>query len=209
MKVPTYNKIKLKYLESRERLQPVFKKPKVQAYSMLILSFFTMAFFGFFAIRPTLRTIAQLNREIQDSRELDSKLTKKINDLALIQADYELIRGALPALSTALPGTADFAQLVYALEEVSRVSQASISALTFSSISLASASAQPQESKEPTEMAFKLAMTGTYDQLIQAFRFLTNNRRIIRFDGVSFAVKQEQPSTVEMTVAFQAKSFYY
>lgn len=203
-----YVRLKQSYRSYQKKLDPMMKASKVRAYFMLILSFFTMAFFGFFAIRPTLRTIAQLNREIIDSKELDQKLTDKITALAQVQSDYELIRGAIPALNLALPQTAEFPSLVLAIEEIARISSASISGLTFDSLQIASVSAK-EPNKSPKDIFFTASFTGRYEQLLQALQLLSTSKRIIRYDSVSFGKSSGTSGIITMSISIQAKSFYY
>ena len=72
---------------SYQSVSQSFKRKKTQAYTMFILSLFTISFFSIFAIRPTLKTVTSLHREIEDLEKIDEKLTTKINQLISAQAE--------------------------------------------------------------------------------------------------------------------------
>src|SRR3990167_7353762 len=82
---------------------PLLKKPQTRAYTFLILSIFTVAFFVFFAIRPTINTIIGLRKQIEDDQIVDTKLQDKINALSQIQAELDVLQPDLPLIDTALP----------------------------------------------------------------------------------------------------------
>lgn len=208
MQIPKLHPLQSSNRFYSQKIQPALKTPKAQAYSMLILSFFTMAFFGFFAIRPTLRTIAQLNREIHDSKELDQKLTDKIKALSLIQSDYELISGAIQSLDDALPRTAQLPSILSAVEDIARQTNASISAFTVGSVEIASVSAKTSN-QSVQEIQFAVTFAGTYEQIVEAMRLLITNRRIVHYDSAAFAMHEDEGKASTLTVTLGAKSFYY
>ncbi len=205
-----FNPFKTSYIKyDKKNLDLILKKPKNQAYFVLILSFFTIAFFGFFAIRPTIKTILQLNREIQDNRDLNQKLSEKINALAQVQSDYELIRGAIPALYNAVPKTAEFPILVSTLEQIGQKTDASISAISINNVVIAPASARPGGAKEPTQVTFQAAYNGRYDQLLAALELLLNDKRIMTLDSVSFVINPVKKDSAVMSITLDGEGYYY
>ena len=59
-----YFRYKHYYLKTKE----FYQKPVTKATVNLILSLFTISFFAFFAIRPTLKTIAKLNGQLETQK---------------------------------------------------------------------------------------------------------------------------------------------
>lgn len=115
---------------------PFLSKPKTRAYTFLTLSLFCVAFFLFFAIRPTINTIFGLRKQIQDEKSVEKKLQDKINALSQIQAEYGVIQSYLPALNAALPTKADIVDLVKTVEKLANENQASLSAVQIGETSL-------------------------------------------------------------------------
>ena len=193
----------------KQHVTPVLVSKKGQAYTMLVLSLLTMAFFGFFALRPTLSIIARLQREIVDSRAVDDALSKKISSLSQIQTDYDLIRGALPALNRALPYAPELPQLLITLERVAQVSEASISGLSVSEVVLSTASAAFSDTKTPsTTIALAVKVSGSYERVIRFLRLIVSNPRIVRLESMSLTPSiKEGGAYVEMNA--QVKGFYF
>ena len=200
---------KYHYKSAKEKISPVLQSKKGGAYSMVILSFLTMAFFGFFALRPTLRIIARLQREITDSRVVDDRLTRKIEALAQAQSDYELIKGAVPALNRALPTNPDIATVVSTVESIAQASQASISAFTISEVSLSTSSAVVQKTDEggiPTiPMTFVVA--GSYDQTLRFITLFVSNPRILAINHM-VVLPSRLGENVQVQMSADAVAYY-
>ncbi len=142
---------------------PFLSKPRNRAYTFLALSLFCAAFFLFFAIRPTINTIAGLRKQIEDKKLVEKKLQDKINALSQIQAEYEIIQSYLPALNSSLPTKAEVVDLVKSIEKLANENQASLSAIqvgeTFLDVkTIATINTIPvvntKKNKESTEQTF-------------------------------------------------------
>jgi len=206
-----YKKITERYRDYRTQFQPVIQSKKGKAYFMLILSFFTMAFFGLFALWPTLRIIATLQKEISDSQFVDDRLTKKIIALSQAQANYELIRGAIPSLNRSLPTSPEIGQVLSSVESIARTTNATISAFRMEKILLSTSSAarSGEDRSQPTSIPFTLTINGGYEQLLTFIKLLISNPRITRIDSLSIQPSSDKLGLVTITVDAQSKSFYY
>src|SRR3989344_5000597 len=76
------------------------QKKSITAYAYIILTLFTVSFFGIFAITPTLTTIGNLNRQYEDSKLVYEALNKKLSSLQLLDFQYKEIQPDLPAIYT-------------------------------------------------------------------------------------------------------------
>lgn len=198
------------YKQYHEQLEPKLKTKKGKAYSMITLSFLTMAFFGMFALWPTIKIIARLQREIVDNRQIDQKLSKKIASLALAQANYELIRGALPQLNKALPQTPELGQLLTTIESVAKTEDATISALAVQSVILSTQSGVlGATSDEPTSIDFTFTLDGTYDQLSRFLKALVSSPRLIRVDTITIKPSSDKTASITLSINSTSKGFYY
>lgn len=182
---------------------------KGQAYTYLILSFFTMAFFGYFAIKPTLTTIAKLYKQIEDRRQVDKKLTEKIVSLIKAKEDYDLISGALPALNTALPSSPDIIQMLSTIELNSTTAQATISSFTMQEVVLSTQSSTLANSKlEPISIPFSISISGSYEKIQRFIHQLVSNPRIIKIESLNIS-PSDQEGIVTISVSAEAEGFYY
>lgn len=171
-------------------LEPLFAKPEVRAYTMLVLSFFTMSFFGYFAIRPTLTTITSLRRQIADSRFVDQKLQEKINALSQAQVEYEAIKPDLQVVLTALPEETKFPGFVKSLEKIATESGATIVSLSFQTVNLSSLEATGAASEIP--IGFSLTVNGNYPNLMDFVKKLTNYERLATIGKMGLSIKGEK-----------------
>ncbi len=190
-----------------QRLEPLMAKPEAKAYTMLALSFFTIAFFGFFAIRPTLTTIGQLRRQISDSQTVDEKLQEKINSLSAAQLAYEAIKPDLGIITAALPSDAQFPSFVKGLENISTASGVKVNNLGFQTIELSSKKPVATASASETAINFSLNVTGEYNQLTDFVRRLSFLERLATIDTMilSFQTVEEKK---ELQLLLKGKIYY-
>ena len=73
-------------------LLPTLKEKKMRQFTTLALTFITIAFFGFFAITPTVNTISELQKQLDDSNFVNDALQKKIANLTTLQTTYTQIQ---------------------------------------------------------------------------------------------------------------------
>ena len=207
-----------RYYKYYQKLEPAFKNRKTQAYLMAVLSLMTISFFGFFAIRPTLKTIAVLQRQIIDRKTLNEKLDEKINALILAQDEYRLIEADLPLIYTLLPEKPEFPLLMRLLENLTIQNSATISGIQFDPIVLYEKS--PPETETATEtkdtaadetipMFFTLSFQGKYQNLINLLDQLTRLERLITINSVDLSVAKLADEMSELKLGIQSRSYYY
>lgn len=172
------------YSRYYKKIGPLFKKPRVKAYTMLILSLFTMSFFGVFAIKPTLKTIAHLQKEITDSQLVNEALEKKIIHLSQIKEEYKKIEDDFPRISKVLPSEPQFSFFLEDLEKLAKVVGATISGVRLESIDLTK-----KDSQSSSKISCSLILHGDYssckdflDRLLNISRIYTVDKLEIRSD---------------------------
>ncbi len=116
------------YLKNVQRIYE--REPVLQASLQVILSIFTVAFFIFFAIRPTLSTVSTLVRKIDDQKLVNGKLDSKIQQLAIAQDNLTIYGERLnDQLDEAIPKRPDVDRLARQIEAISIESEAYITSL--------------------------------------------------------------------------------
>jgi len=159
---------------------------------MLILSLFTMSFFGLFALRPTLVTIATLNRQIKDSREIDRRLTEKLNVLVQAQAEYEVIAPFLSKINQAIPEYPEYTELLADLEEIREASGSAVSKLGIGTVEI--------KSSIPGQVDLAVASEGGYLSLEDFINLLLTNERLLTINSLGFNSKEENVLDLSMDV---------
>jgi len=169
----------------RKNIRPFLKKPKVQAYTMLILSLLAMSFFGFFAIRPTLKTIVGLQREIKDSQLVNQALEEKIIALSQAKEEYGKIENDLPLLAKALPAEPKFSFFLEDLENLAKET-----GITLSGVRLETVDLNQEDLQTPTQITSSLSVEGDYFTGKEFLEHLLNDSRIYLVDRFEINSKE-------------------
>jgi Tfp pilus assembly protein PilO len=155
------------------------------------------------AIRPTLVTIAKLNREIKDKKEANQKLQTKINAIVAAQAQYSKNLDNLPLLEEALPEKSQFPRLAFFVEENATASGVELKSLSFEKIGAVEQA--PQSSSTSNSLYFSLNVSGNYSNLKDFLNRLESSRRIIEINSFAFSqVKKEESWQLTLRVTGRA-----
>ncbi len=186
----------LRYQKHLAQIKEIYKKREdVRVYAGLILSLLTISFFGFFAIKPTLTTIASLVKEIKDKREVNQKLQKKINSLTQAQSELLLISDDLYLLDEALSPKPNLAPFINQLEVMIRKNNLKTNLLSFSPVIFfekEKAKETPQTNQDYKENNFSLQVSGPLTDLRKFLETLENFRRIIQIKTFSLSLEKDQ-----------------
>ncbi len=179
-------------------LGQLYQKKKVRVYTGIVLSLLTTAFFLFFAIRPTLTTIASLVKEIKDKKSITEQLDDKIKSLNAAQVEYQKIEQELFLVDSALPTHAHVSLLVPQLEALARENNVTLQAIQINATML-----RGQEEKEETKtkdsdskvqeerVGFNLTVMGDYKNLRAFISSLIDLRRTTSIKAFAFSLDQE------------------
>lgn len=173
-------------------LNKFYQQPVAKVSLELFLSVVTVIFFIIFAIRPTLVTMSDLVKEIEDKRELDQEMTQKIAALSTVQITYSSLQDRLSVLDEAIPLTPDFINSIKIIEKV-----ASDRNLVITNISTPEV---PKEIEgdvkfmelERTAFPLTLSLEGNYSDIRAFVEDLLSTRRTFITDTVTFATSDER-----------------
>lgn len=181
------------------KLFPVLKKERNQQYGMLIITFLTMTFFGLFAINPTLTTIAELHRKLDDAKFTDRVLTQKIKALSDLQNKYSQLAPDLETIESGVPPTVNATKFIGQLHSI--VSQTSV---TLTHISFGSVKISSDPPVKEGAFSFTMTVEGTYSQIDAFLQKLTNFDRIVVLDSISILKSEAGGSKIGITVTGNA-----
>ncbi len=119
-----------------EKVRIAYERPEIRASVEIILSVFTVVFLLTLAIRPTLATVAVLQKKIEDQTVVDNKLTNKIAQLAKANADLGTYADRLPDYSLAVTDTPDDSGLIKRIAVVARDNSVIVNNLSLNAIPL-------------------------------------------------------------------------
>lgn len=157
-------------------------KPNLRIYLELILSITTIAIFAFFAIKPTVLTIIELNKEIKSKEETLIILKQKIKNLQI--ASNLLINESqnIQYVDQAVPKNASPEIFIKQVERVANENTLQILGFTFSDIILVGKT-DDNKKAGAKELPFTFSATGSYRSIYSFLANLENLRRPIKIDS--------------------------
>jgi Tfp pilus assembly protein PilO len=167
-----------KYLE----LIPDLKREKAQRYITIVLTLTTAIILGLFAINPTLSTIANLQKQINDSNFVEQKLQQKINNLAVLQQSYSNLQPDLSVVNDAVPTTTQIPLFLADIQSIAKDASLTLSGLQTSTVNLSGPVVG-----DPASFDFTLTATGTYQSMIDFLSRIINFQRIIALKSVAIS----------------------
>lgn len=119
-----------------EKIRSVYGRPEIRASVEIILSVFTVVFLLTLAIRPTLATVATLQKKIADQTVVDAKLSTKIGQLAKASADLGTYADRVVDFSAAVTDTPDESGLAKRFTVIAAENNITTHSLAFDAIPL-------------------------------------------------------------------------
>ena len=170
-----------KYLE----LIPDLKKEKAQKYITIVLTLVTIITLGLFAINPTLSTIANLQKQIDDNNFVQQKLQQKINDLAILQEKYSDLQNDLPVVYNAVPKTTEISLLVADIQSIAKDSSLKITSLQTSEINLS------KPTPKGSSFDFTFTANGGYSNILQFLDEISHFQRVVALKDIMISTQNE------------------
>lgn len=199
----------LKYKRYYTYIEPFFKAPILRTYTTLVLSFLTVSFFIVFAIRPTIKTIVSLNKQIGDGKFTDQKLQEKINALSMAQAEYNQVSGDLPVILASLPDNPSVAPFVKTLESVASSSGVSVNSFQLSNVDLLDFPSSRGKKVALGEIGFTMVVSSPYKNLLSFLEFIRKVQRLIIIEKIAIGVSREKESKSALQLNLTGKMYYY
>lgn len=193
-----------------QRLHILYQKPITQVSSALLFTIGTIVFFAVVAIKPTLETVAELTKKIEDQKIILSQAEKKVAALATAQQQYESIDAYLPALNEAIPTTYAAQQLLHDIESVAGSLKLPISSLKLSNIEF-----PPPSTPKDTirEITFTVTLNALYPSAKMFMQSLELLPRLVIIDSLSMSTNEGKRSSAQtipgqIQINAQCKTFY-
>ncbi len=201
MKVLPKKKIKITIKDTYlETLLPRFKEERVRAFLTLATTLIAISIFSFFAINPTLTTIAQLKKQLSDDQFVDQKLVQKIANVSSLQQNYIQIQGSIPNVLSAIPVNPDIPLLSADIQAIGQASQVSVSRISTLPVLLTS--------DAPTNgfltYTFNIAAEGSLTNMSHFINAVQSFNRITTIDNISLTKVGNSSNIVDVNIAGKA-----
>lgn len=183
-------------------IKPLTQNRLIRTYSGLIFSLISIIIFSLFALKPTISTILNLQKQIEEKQSILKDLNQKAQDLTTAKDNLNRINSeTLKKLDNLLPDKTDPSSLAEAINSLS--TQASISAFQLQPTTLVG---DPQNlSKKPLlePIGFNFNATGSYSNLLSLLGALNRLPRLISIDSVNIT-----PNQAGLLMSVSAKAYY-
>ncbi len=183
------------------KLMPTIKNTNTRIITTLILTFAAMSFFGAFAINPTLTTITNLKRQLEDNQHVYDSLVEKNQNLSSLLGQYNSLSSELPIIFSAIPQTPSAPGAVGKIQTLAKDANISLQSVHVSEIQLTGRSRKP----EGYSFVILIDAKGQFENLVKFSSSLTQTDRIISIESISM-VKDE--STDNLVINIRARSYF-
>lgn len=171
-------------------LDQFYHNPIAKVSMELFLTIGLVLFLAVFAIRPTLLTMSDLLKEIEDKKELEEQLTKKVAALGSAQSLYLSVENRLPVLDAAIPSSPETIRTLKIIEKI-----ATDQSVILNSISLQEVPETPTEilsfdELSRTNLQLSLSLIGDYNSIKNFVGELQNSQRTFVIESIVFKISE-------------------
>jgi len=181
---------------------PRLKEEKTRSFITIVITLFAISCFGFFAINPTLSTIAQLKKQMADNTYVDQQLIDKEANLQTLQTKYSLLQNDLPVVINSVPASPDAAKFIAQIQAIAQKTNTKLEYMQTLPFELSS---QPAPVTGFTSYAFSIDAIGPPNGINDFILTFNSFDRLVTIDGLSFS----QASAVNDTVRLNIKGKAY
>lgn len=189
-------------------LERFYRNPVALVSFELFLSIGAILFLTIFAIRPTLLTMSDLVKQIEEKRRLQTQLTQKVAALNAAQESYNSLQGRLEVLEEAIPRGANLTYTLKVIEKLASDQGLVISNMTVLQVPQDPPATTPLTELERLPMPIQLSVIGQYANIREFAEQLRNSRRSFVIERITFSTQDARgQKTLEATVLLNAPYF--
>jgi Tfp pilus assembly protein PilO len=182
-------------------LQFFYDNPIAAVSVELFLTAGLILFLGISAIRPTLLTMSDLLKEIDDKKSLSEKLNQKVATLATAQTEYLAQESRLYLLDQAIPPNPQVIDALKIIEKVASEQRVAIGSISINKVpddldpgamieaEIATTSAQ---TNSVALVPISITINGDYVSIRKFVETLQNNRRSFVVETVAFGTDENR-----------------
>ena len=161
---------------------PFFKEERAQKFISIALTLLALSFFGFFAINPTLSTIAKLQKEIEDSEFVNNELERKIGSINILRQKYADLQSDLPIVFESIPRKADVPIFIAKIQTIAKNSNINVKKIQNSEVQVVRSR---KETNKYYSYSFSIEGGGEYENISQFISTLTSMQRLVNVEILS------------------------
>ncbi len=178
------------------RTVSLLNKKEKRAYSILTMSLFTISLLAIFIVRPSIKIVAQYQKNLAQAKAADAALTEKIVNLDKAKVNIEEQKDNITKLYRQLPK--DMMQEAL-LTNLARTA----TAYNISIVKMGIDQSHEMGKKGLNSVNITLDVAGTYDSITGLVSSLENSERFIKFTSISVENKDgKNTGTMNITVFY-------
>ncbi len=178
-----------------ERLFAQKNRKQIAAYCYAILTLITISVFGLFVIAPAFSTISNLNKKLEDSKQVHNALEKKLTALHNLDVKYQEIQGSLKLVYGAIPENPEIPTLARQMEIICNVNN-----VTLNSFDVQTLDYYPiQEGKDFYSFSFSLLAEGNESDINTLISSVINFNRLISITSITSGKTHDSSYGVSIT----------
>lgn len=186
-----------------QSLLPRIEEQKTQSFITLSLTLIAIVIFGFFAISPTLSTISQLSKQLDDNRFVDDKLVEKIANLSKLQEQYATLQPDFSYVFNAIPKETELPQFIAQVQSLAQSSQVELVRIQTLPVEI------PKNlSTKAIVIGIGIDIGGQAPNIHDFIKQLSESQRIITIDSISIA-KSSSTNLLDNSVRANIKGKLY
>jgi Tfp pilus assembly protein PilO len=163
---------------------PDLRQEKVKKFTTIVLTLTASMILGLFAISPTLSTIANLQKQIEDNKYVDAQLVSKITNLSILQQKYANLKNDLPIVYDAIPTSAEIPPLMAEIQTIAKTKGLQLDNFQTYSVDL---STMAMAKVTNSSFDFGFSGKGDYSSIINFIDQLLNFQRVITIGNVTIS----------------------
>lgn len=176
---------------------PQLREKSAQAFLMLVLTLIALILFGVFAITPTISTIIELQKQIQDSKKVYQGLEEKRANFSSLYEQYGQIQNDLTYVFNAIPQTPQTSAFIGKINSMTSNMNVKIQQLQTSPVEILPPSNNPDTY---TSFDFNLDVIGSDNAVFNFLSGLGNFDRIMTIDSLSVNKNSQSSNSAELTI---------
>lgn len=184
---------------------PDLKQERTKKFTTIVLTLTASIVLGLLAINPTVTTIANLQKQIDDSTFVNQKLQQKINNLSTLQQKYANVQNDLAVITDAIPTSAKVPLLVAEIQTIAKDSGLKLASFQTLEVNLSKTTIAD---KKYSSFDFGLSAEGDYQQMTNFLDNLANFQRIITITNISISKPNNVNSGGTLQLSIQGKTFF-
>lgn len=172
-------------------LNNFYEKPVAKVSLELFFTIGLVLFLAFFAIQPTLVTMSDLIKEIDDKKSLDDKLSRKLVALRSAQTEYAAVQDQLYLLDQAIPDQPDIVNNLTLIEKLASDAEVVITAIAVIELPENTQADLAASKLQRKVIPVRINVTGDYVAIRTFIESLLKNRRVFITEQVTFNVSEK------------------